>query len=402
MRKILLRGGKDPFTPVSAIDTLEKNILGTNSGNLIFSLAAHKTLSTPTQNITMGGYTSKNWDAQQINAEYDYLVLPFANAFRLSWKKTLANYIEVLKNVNIPIIILGVGVQASLNYNFKQLKPINGLVKNFMDLVLQNSPSVGVRGECTAEYLKYLGYDSESIDIIGCPSMFYYGAHLPLKKTSPIHKKSAIAFNASPYVTDIDKIALHNYEYYKKFFYITQNNRDLNALIYKSFPKTKKSSQLYDINSPIFTNNKMGQFIDPQPWFKFLAKQDFAFGTRIHGNIAALLAGTPCHVLAHDSRTLELAKYFEIPYSLYPKVPKDILAEELAAQSDYTQLLKNHPLRFETYQQFLAKHNLDSIFNYNYLSKKYDNAYFNTKLSQTISSMPPTPTLLNTIQEWFK
>lgn len=46
---------------------------------------------------------------------------------------------------------------------------------------------------------------------------------------------------------------------------------------------------------------------------------DFSFGQRIHGNILCTLMGIPAIVYIHDSRTRELAEYFELP--IY--VPED-------------------------------------------------------------------------------
>jgi polysaccharide pyruvyl transferase WcaK-like protein len=57
--------------------------------------------------------------------------------------------------------------------------------------------------------------------------------------------------------------------------------------------------------------------------FRFMAQQHFAFGTRIHGNVAGVLAGTPSVVLANDSRTVELSEYHGIPYRLYSELPPD-------------------------------------------------------------------------------
>ena len=71
---------------------------------------------------------------------------------------------------------------------------------------------------------------------------------------------------------------------------------------------------------PFFAERRTRLYADPWPWLADLAAFDFSFGTRIHGNIAALLAGTPAYVLAHDSRTLELARYFEIPHTAMPDV----------------------------------------------------------------------------------
>ena len=67
---------------------------------------------------------------------------------------------------------------------------------------------------------------------------------------------------------------------------------------------------------PFFREDRTRFYVDPWPWIDDLRDFDFSFGTRIHGTIAALLAGTPAVVLAHDSRTLELARYFDIPHRL--------------------------------------------------------------------------------------
>ena len=49
---ILLRARKDPFEVVSAEDTLIRNMIADNSGNLIFFAAAHKILATRGTTVT--------------------------------------------------------------------------------------------------------------------------------------------------------------------------------------------------------------------------------------------------------------------------------------------------------------------------------------------------------------
>ena len=73
---------------------------------------------------------------------------------------------------------------------------------------------------------------------------------------------------------------------------------------------------------PLIRENRVRFFLDPKTWFDHLAQYDFSFGTRIHGNIAALLAGTPAVLLAHDSRTLELADYHQIPHRVIDQLPE--------------------------------------------------------------------------------
>ena len=89
---------------------------------------------------------------------------------------------------------------------------------------------------------------------------------------------------------------------------------------------------------------------------------DFAFGTRIHGNIAALLAGTPSYVLAHDSRSLELARYFAIPHRLISEVREDADAAGFYDESDFTELNRGHAARFDRLVDFLRLNGLEHIY----------------------------------------
>ena len=77
-------------------------------------------------------------------------------------------------------------------------------------------------------------------------------------------------------------------------------------------------------------------------WLEHLAGFDFSYGTRIHGNIAAILAGTPAYVLAHDSRTAELADFHAIPHRTIGKDVASIDAADLYAHADYTAMLDRH------------------------------------------------------------
>ena len=123
MKKILLRCGKDPFKIISPMETLQKNILGTNSGNLIYAHAMYKILDTNDSQITPI-YKHNKKQADMINDNYDFFVIPLANAFRKSFETQLNNLTELIKNLKIPVIIPGVGAQSNINYDFKSLKPL--------------------------------------------------------------------------------------------------------------------------------------------------------------------------------------------------------------------------------------------------------------------------------------
>jgi hypothetical protein len=95
----------------------------------------------------------------------------------------------------------------------------------------------------------------------------------------------------------------------------------------------------------------------------FLATQDFAFGTRFHGNVAALLAGTPAMLLTHDSRTAELAEYHGIPHrSMATVVAEQTDASELYDAADFESFNALMPRRFATYVAFLDRNELPHVF----------------------------------------
>ena len=87
--RILLRAAKSPFKVATARETLSKNLIGTNSGNLIFSHAAARILSTSRAQVLPDVFNPTAEDAGEINERYDHFVIPLANAFDQTSSSTL-------------------------------------------------------------------------------------------------------------------------------------------------------------------------------------------------------------------------------------------------------------------------------------------------------------------------
>ncbi|MEU2616535.1 polysaccharide pyruvyl transferase family protein, partial [Micromonospora sp. NPDC007271] len=79
-QRILLRACKGPFDVFTAEETFDRDWIGKNSGNLVFSHAAHKLLATSTAQITPSRLLANRRDADEINEKYDVFVIPLANA----------------------------------------------------------------------------------------------------------------------------------------------------------------------------------------------------------------------------------------------------------------------------------------------------------------------------------
>lgn len=132
-------------------------------------------------------------------------------------------------------------------------------------------------------------------------------------------------------------------------------------------------------------------FVDPWTWMDYLSGFEFAFGTRIHGTITALISGTPGYLFAHDSRTLELARYFDIPHRMVHDVPADIDAAQLYEEADYTALNNGHKDRFETMTAFLAKHDLGHSFADGDSATRFDEQVRATRFPPAVRSPIATP-----------
>lgn len=386
MKRLLLRASKSPFQSFTNRAIPKKQLWpvyahlnkpGTrNIGNLVFAQSVFKSLDTPETIIDIDNYELSLKDSfakkvDYINANYDAFVIPLCNSFRPDYKKTLKRMNNTLRRIKIPCIVPGVGAQLSLNANYAELDSIRTEVKEFVACILDRSASIGVRGEITKDYLINLGFPSNLIDIIGCPSMYYNGDRMDVRKGDNA-EKIALSMNT---VSIKDPRILQFTSYFNKYpsdvTYIPQDCYMMREIAQNMPP---------ELNSEITISNKMPKILQPQniahycdlvPWINFMKTQSFAIGTRIHGNIVALLAGTPAHVIAHDSRTLELARYFNIPYTLINNL-KHFDLHTTFSGSSYAKLVDEHHARLRVYATFLERNGLEhNLYNKTQLDK-YD------------------------------
>lgn len=367
MKQILIRSGKSPFRVATPTEFIQQDLIGTNTGNLIFSDSAHKLLTTPDTEVTSNGIRTDHSAerAAEINERYDAFVVPLANAFRPSFQASLDRLSTLIEQLRIPVIVFGVGAQAPDDYDTEQLGPLAASVKRFARAVLDRSASIGVRGELTASYLRDLGF--HDVDIIGCPSMFLYGDTFPEIRAAELTSSSRIALNLSPDaipVGDISGIARHAWERYPDLTYYAQNLVDAELLLWgDTTPESGYDDPFpLQLSHALLRENKVRMPLDPATWIDELRGYDFAFGTRIHGNVAALLAGTPSVVLTHDSRTLELCRYFDIPHRPLTELSGDTDPRDLYEGADFSAMIKGHGERFERMVAFLDHNGLRNTY----------------------------------------
>lgn len=368
MTRLLIRSGKDPFTPVVAESTLTQDVFNSNSGNYLFQHAMWKALSVDGAELVSNATLSERispqpGDAARINHEFDHFVIPLANAFRIDFAPRLDRLSELIEGLDIPVTVTGIGAQAPHGHGIEALAPVDATVKKFVGLVLDRSASIGVRGEFTKSYLLSLGFPDDAIDVIGCPSLFLHGRDFRVDKpVDALSPDSPLALNLTPEVPGIGAFATAQAARHPNLTYIGQDAHDLRMLLWGvPFPHVHDPLVPVHLGHPLYQADRIRLFLDTWPWYDFMSTQHFAYGTRFHGNVAALLGGIPAHLLAHDSRTLELAEYHRMPYTVMPSFDADLRAEELYAATDMAEFNAELPEGFDRFTAFLDRNDLAHI-----------------------------------------
>lgn len=359
-KRYLMRLGKTPFDVVDAFHTLDRNTLGTNSGNLIYGAASHKLFSTQDTIVDANCYRINAGFAATVNAEYDGFILPLANCFRPDFEGQLGRTADFLERLTIPFVMLSGGAQLPLDGDPSALKAMEPTIKRFARAVLNGSSALTVRGEMTADYLRSLGF--HDVVVVGCPSLTLHGPGHRVETPETLEPGETIAYNLEtkdPFGGALIADAEHHY----RATYIPQEHGTLELMLWATSPYAASDPRLpLDRSHPQFTAARAEMYIDAYPWIDRLSQMAFSFGARAHGNIAAVLGGTPSVMLAHDSRTLELARYHGIPHLIRGSEPDPVTVQELYAHADFTEFNRGHAERFDTLSTFLHDNGFEHIY----------------------------------------
>ncbi|CAM5409100.1 polysaccharide pyruvyl transferase family protein [Streptomyces fumanus] len=381
MKRILIQAGNNPFDVPSVESTLVRNSIRGNVGNLMYTNAAYKHLSVPGR--TEIQVDTKHFrdltveDADRINDSCDVFVIPMANAFKKKFVPHLNILADVVGRLKVPVVVLGVGAQATLDNDTSYLSPVNDAVKRFIGAVLDRSASIGVRGEFTQRYLNELGF--QGVDVIGCPSTFLRGPGFRIDHTAgrSLPDNPRIALSTALRLANSGLASKLNAAILRQFpdlTYFAQEGRDLQTLFWGDTSiAAGQSMPMPDLAShPLIRSADVCVPLEPHSWIDTLAGYDFALGTRIHGNIAALVAGTPAFVFAHDSRTLELSRYHHIPHRPLTELRPDTEVADLYAETDYTAFNEHYDEGFRRLLDFMTRNGLENTYEHGDGGEAYD------------------------------
>ena len=368
--KYLMRAWISPFPEISVFQILSKNLIGNNIGNLLFPYGISRVLMTGHTTIRTMAISKEisERQVQKINETYDAFLIPLANAFRTGFIDELKQTTAFVKKLNIPCIIIGAGAQARLGKEVNNPE-LESAVRDFINAVLEKSSLIGLRGEFTADYLTKMGYIPEKhFTVIGCPSLYLYGEALPVPEPKELSRTSLVSMNSKMQLPQkFHDFMFRSMKKFENCCYIPQVIHEIRHMYYQApIPDgfVKKIPQNYLLadrtKDPAFP--KPISFVDAATWLSFLEQREFSFGSRIHGNIAAILAGIPAFIIVSDERIKELVTYHHIPHLMMQDLDERTDIFDLYENADFSQISKYHKKNYEHYVDFLHANNLTTSF----------------------------------------
>lgn len=306
-----------------------------------------------------------NKSIDEINSSYRAIVLPQANIFSVSKEAIyhLKGFTSIINKIKIPVFVTGVGAQAdSYDDLYKLYYSIRSVATEFCNAVYKTGGEFSLRGYFTKELFDLLGF--RSAVVTGCPSIFQVGRDFRMsenkiqrEKFRPIINgyatflKNNMIYNA---FKKYDAIYLDQGEYIRALYDVDlfQNEEADKRILYYLIEKyTIRGIQL-------LANDKIKLFYDIPVWRKYIVDEEFnfSFGQRIHGNIISIISGIPAMVKAEDTRTKEMAEYFNIPTISNIRKYNDIY--DVYLDTDYSKFNAEFTKKFDVFNKFLLDYDL--------------------------------------------
>ena len=286
---------------------------GNNTGNLVFWHAFNGHVA----NIEKQFY-GFHFDPAAIN-KCDSLVFILANHVNPSFD--LGFLAERLDKVTVPVLAVGLGVQMPFGAEVGDLPQGS---KDFFAVLARKASQIGVRGETTKQALSRLGIDN--VVVVGCISNFIADKFASVLAAMDFRKaafKSVLLNN--DFINSVLPLSLLALALFPRanFDFIVQAPIDLLRLTRNERERITPDymATLRRAIQPFVARGESEEAIlrrvfspfDTSAWLEFVKRYDFAFGSRMHGNMVCFQAGVPTIFVAHDGRTAELLSTMELP-----------------------------------------------------------------------------------------
>lgn len=377
-----------PHESYHAETFFKRNLIGGNLGNLLYTNGIIRNIVTD-QNyeLVSNYYKYSNFNPKEINQEYSAFIIPLADAFRADFTPELNKLTSLVKSLKIPCYVIGVGLRDSYEPTFQNGFAFDGEVKKFVSAVLEKSAAIGVRGQITADYLTKLGFkEGRDHFVIGCPSMYTFGPNLHVENPK-ITSDSYISLNASINAPDVvKKVLTQTAKEIPHYTFVPQTINELKYLYTGVAYNYNKKRMPYYSDHNLFEGEHCKFFLSAQSWFDYFKDIDLSFGSRLHGNVAALLSNTPCIFLPKDARERELNDVHHFNSFPTKDLTENTTVWELIEKSDFSGFEKYQKENYQNFLNFLDLNKIDHIDQSIDKNVPYENYLKNTEVRPPVKS----------------
>ncbi len=379
MKRIMLMTNPENADTIGSIptslDKIKQHIFkeqGINFGNKLFVTATEQYLTK--EDIFYEAIPYQQIYAQEASERFDMVVAPLANIFHITAEENLKQFIAWVKELKIPIFLLGCGIESD---SLEELELIRGkigrLVAQLMDVIYQSGGEIATRGFVTKEFLDRCG--NNSAIATGCPSFYRNGV---TEFTKRIVKKEdfSVAFVSCDYPEYLLK---YHFENYPESMIIDQETYIENYYKNEDLPTRKKvlamQFQVGWQGMKAFAEGRVYPVSEIPLWLNTLKNYSMAYGSRIHGINAALEAKIPMKIVCKSLRTREMAEYIGLPRSNAYNPKLDLYEEYLTL--DLSELNRKYREGYGIFEKFMRDHHItENISDHSFWDQKQKEQLF--------------------------
>lgn len=332
--------------------------VGNNTGNLLFSVAA-------TRLFPHGRPTDYLFSDADLDG-CDSVVVSAANW--LNPYSDFTNLANRLEQTKLPVFVLGLGAQADFGKRIPSLK--EGTLR-LAQLFSERGVSVSARGEFSCEVLAHYGIKNAMAT--GCPSLLLAGADGPMLRSQTKYDEEGLVLQGTRHL-------FNKCDDQQRYIYRQALKLDVDLVLqseladlYFAMGRTNNLKivqrsavvleNVYAASSSEVTKylKRRGKvFFSVSRWVQYLQSKAFCVGTRFHGAIAAMLAGTPAVLLVHDSRTLEMASCMGVPHCGFDAIDptKPLPVQKMYEYVDAGRVRAGYLTYYAQFSNFFAKNKL--------------------------------------------
>ena len=338
---------------------------GRNTGNLLIGYGLKKQID-----FTHCHY-GQGIPPEAVNEQFDLIAIPAANfIFKGFDFGYMADYLE---KTTLPILCVGIGAQMPSSANPEMEIPEGS--QRLLKILGERCVDIGVRGDFTADVLSRMGIKNTTIT--GCPS-YYSNLSPQIEIRRPeFNPFFRISVNGSRNVTDhsfdpesalyVESELLRLAQRYR-YDYVLQNETPELEILATGQLSSEQYGNLVSLSkrhglriSPehyaAFITAHCKSFYAIDDWSAFIKTKDFSIGSRFHGNLIALLNGVASVLFAHDSRTVEMAKFMKIPHHSVQAIGY-IDFRSLYEEADFESFSKAYSENYSRYIAFMERNHV--------------------------------------------